>query len=210
MCHCRYPINIQPFQDMIGGMRMDLEKMRYETFDELYEYCYRVAGSVGLMTTPIMGIDPDYKGPLEPVYRAALSLGAANQLTNILRDVGEDAQQRGRIYVPLEDLDRFGIAESEILSGMFSRSNGKIDDRWRAFMKFQIARARSYYREAEVGVQMLQKDARWPVWTALIVYSQILDAIEENDYDNLTKRAYVKRWKKLLDLPLAFGCAYAK
>ena len=203
-------MNIQPFRDMVGGMRMDLEKMRYETFDELYEYCYRVAGSVGLMTTPIMGIDPDYKGPMEPVYRAALSLGAANQLTNILRDVGEDAQQRGRIYVPLEDLERFGIAESEVLSGLFSRSSGKIDDRWKAFMKFQIARARSYFQEAKVGVQMLQKDARWPVWTALIVYSQILDAIEENDYDNLTKRAYVKRWKKLLDLPLAFGYAFSK
>lgn len=198
-----YPMDIQPFRDMIGGMRMDLGKMRYETFDELYEYCYRVAGSVGLMTAPIMGVDPKYDGPFEPVYRAALALGTANQLTNILRDVGEDARQRGRIYVPLEDLDRFGISESEVLRGMFARSTGNIDDRWRAFMKFQIARAREYFAEAEAGVNLLQKDARWPVWSALILYSQILDAIEANGYDNFTKRAFVTRWKKLLDLPYA-------
>lgn len=202
-------MDIQPFRDMIGGMRMDLEKMRYETFDELYEYCYRVASSVGLMTAPIMGVDPKYKGPLEKVYRAALSLGTANQLTNILRDVGEDAQQRGRIYVPLEDLDRFGISESEVLSGMFARSNGRIDDRWRAFMKFQISRARQYFADAEAGVNLLQKDARWPVWSALILYSQILDAIESNGYNNFTKRAYVTRWKKLLDLPYALTRAWA-
>ncbi len=70
---------------MIGGMRMDLEKSRYETYDELYDYCYRVAGTVGLMSAPVMDIDTQYKGPLDPVYRAALSLGTANQLTNILR-----------------------------------------------------------------------------------------------------------------------------
>jgi len=188
---------------MIGGMHMDLEKDRYQTFDELYEYCYRVASSVGLMTTPIMGIDPDYKGPIEAVYRAALALGTANQLTNILRDVGEDASERGRIYVPLDELDEFGISEEEVLRGMFARSSGKIDDRWKAFMKFQIARARAYFREAEAGVNYLQKDARWPVWSALMIYSQILDNIEENDYNNFTQRAYVKRWKKLIALPLS-------
>jgi len=196
-------MHIQPFRDMVGGMRMDLRKFRYETFDELYEYCYRVASSVGLMTTPIMGVDPDYDGPIEKVYRAALSLGCANQLTNILRDVGEDARERGRIYVPLEDLDRFGISEEDVLEGMFCSSTGRIDDRWRAFMKFQIARARKFFKEAESGINLLQKDARWPVWSASILYSQILDAIEANDYDNFTKRAYVGRWKKILDLPYA-------
>lgn len=200
-------MDIQPFRDMIGGMRMDLEKMSYGTFEELYEYCYRVAGSVGLMTAPIMGIDPNYTGPLEPVYKAALSLGTANQLTNILRDIGEDAQQRGRIYVPLEDLERFNIDPEEVLNGMFARSTGKIDDRWKAFMKFQIDRARSYFSEAESGVNHLQKDARWPVWSALVIYRQILDAIEENDYNNFTKRAYVTKWQKLLNLPYAFARA---
>jgi len=93
-----FPLDIQPFRDMIGGMRMDLVKSRYETFDELYEYCYRVAGTVGLMSTPVMGIDCNYSGPLKPIFQSALALGTANQLTNILRDVGEDAQQREYIF----------------------------------------------------------------------------------------------------------------
>lgn len=203
-----YPVDIQPFRDMVGGMRMDLEKDRYETFDELYDYCYRVAGTVALMTTPVMGLDPNYKGSDEAVYRAALALGTANQLTNILRDVGEDAAERGRIYVPLEDLDQFGISEQEVLKGtLFAPTTGEIDDRWRKFMQFQIARARKYFQDAEDGVQGLEEDARWPVWSALMLYRQILDSIEANDYNNFTKRAYVERWKKLVTLPAAFGKA---
>lgn len=204
----RYPVDIQPFRDMVGGMRMDLVKDTYETYDELYEYCYRVAGTVALMTTPVMGVDPNYKGSIEPVYRAALALGTANQLTNILRDVGEDASERGRIYVPLEDLDRFGISQQEVLRGsLFAPTTGKIDDRWRNFMKFQIERARQCFADAEAGVNALDKDARWPVWSALMLYRQILDSIEANDYNNFTQRAYVKRWKKLLTLPAALGAA---
>lgn len=204
----RFPLDIQPFRDMVGGMRMDLVKSRYQTFDELYEYCYRVAGAVGLMTAPVMGIDPEYKGPLEPVYRAALALGTANQLTNILRDVGEDSLQRNRIYVPTDELDAFGIREQELLrGGLFASTNGRIDDRWRAFMKFQIKRAREFFATAEEGVHALDADARWPVWSALNLYRQILDAIEENDYNNFTQRAYVRRWKKLQALPVSFGQA---
>ncbi|GLC39157.1 Syntaxin-like protein psy1 [Pleodorina starrii] len=200
----RFPLHIQPFRDMIEGMRMDLVKSRYETFDELYEYCYRVAGTVALMTTPIMGIEPTYKGPLEPVYRAALALGTANQLTNILRDVGEDAYQRNRIYVPLDELDKFGIAEKEILGGLHAPTTGKMDDRWRRFMGFQIERARQYFADAEAGVDLLDPKARWPVWSALILYRQILDAIEANGYDNFSKRAYVPKWRKMVSLPVAY------
>jgi len=199
----QFPLDIQPFRDMIEGMRMDLKKSRYETFDELYEYCYRVAGTVGLMSMPVMGIDPSYKGPMESVYKAALALGTANQLTNILRDVGEDARERDRIYVPMQELRQFGISEAEVLSGMFNRSSGRIDDRWRAFMKFQIARARQCFADAEAGVDFLDAKARWPVWSALILYRQILDAIEANDYDNFNKRAFVPKWKKLASLPKA-------
>lgn len=200
----RFPLHIQPFRDMIEGMRMDLVKSRYDTFDELYEYCYRVAGTVALMTTPIMGIEPSYKGPLEPVYRAALALGTANQLTNILRDVGEDAYQRNRIYVPLDELDKFGIAEKELFMGLHAPSTGKMDDRWRRFMRFQIERARKYFADAEAGVDLLDPKARWPVWSALILYRQILDAIEKNDYDNFTMRAYVPKWRKMVSLPVAY------
>lgn len=200
----RFPVDIQPFRDMIGGMRMDLYKNRYENYDELYEYCYRVAGTVALMSTPVMGVDPGYKGPLEPVYKAALALGTANQLTNILRDVGEDATTRSRVYLPLDELAQFNISEDEVLRGMFAASTGKIDDRWHAFMSFQIQRARDIFKEAEAGVNLLDKDARWPVWSALIMYRQILDGIEANGYDNFTKRAYVPKWRKFASLPMAF------
>jgi len=201
----KFPVDIQPFRDMVDGMRMDLVKPRYETFDELYEYCYRVAGTVGLMSMPIMGLDENYRGDLQSVYKAALSLGLANQLTNILRDVGEDARERNRIYVPLEDLAEFGITEDEVLTGLVK--NGKVDERWVKFMKFQIARARECFASAEAGVNCLNKDARWPVWSALDVYRDILDAIEANGYDNFTQRAYVPKLQKFGMLPTSFAKA---
>lgn len=85
-----FPLQSQPFKDMIQGMRMDLKKSRYKNFDELYLYCYYVAGTVGLVSVPVMGIAPESKATTESVYNAALALGIANQLTNILRDVGEE------------------------------------------------------------------------------------------------------------------------
>jgi phytoene synthase len=185
-------------------MRMDLTKARYETYDELYDYCYKVAGTVGLMTTPVMGVDVAYTGPPAAVLRAALALGTANQLTNILRDVGEDAVQRNRVYVPLEDLAAFGIGEAEVVSGsLVNPDTGSVDDRWVRFMRFQIERARACFADAEAGVGALAPDARWPVWSALILYRQILDAIEANGYDNFTRRAYVPKWRKYASLPAA-------
>jgi len=199
----RFPVDIQPFRDMVDGMRMDLVKPRYENFDELYEYCYRVAGTVGLMSMPIMGCDDDYEGDLDKVYQAALSLGLANQLTNILRDVGEDIQTRNRIYVPINELAEYGIEESEIVRGTLVK-DGVVDERWKRFMQFQIARAREVFAEAEAGVNCLHKDARWPVWSALDVYRNILDAIEANDYDNFSKRAYVPKLQKFAMLPTSY------
>ncbi|KAL8088384.1 phytoene synthase, chloroplastic [Apium graveolens] len=194
-----YPVDIQPFKDMIDGMRMDLKKSRYQTFDELYLYCYYVAGTVGLMSVPVMGIAPESKATTESVYSAALALGIANQLTNILRDVGEDAR-RGRIYLPQEELKLAGITPEYIFKG-------KVTDKWRSFMKGQIKRARMFFDEAEKGVAELSSASRWPVWASLLLYKQILDAIEANDYDNFTKRAYVGKAKKLVSLPLAYSRA---
>ena len=171
----RFPVDIQPFRDMIDGMRSDIVKTRYRTYDELYEYCYRVAGTVALMTMPVMGMDPSYKvscrfmvpvavqvlllqgvdarhlcvqadtptavvlqGKLEPVYRAALSLGIANQLTNILRDVGEDMRERNRIYVPLDELAKFNITEEGLMSGMNCSTTGKMDDRYVRFTEYMV------------------------------------------------------------------------
>ncbi|MBW4659987.1 MAG: phytoene synthase [Drouetiella hepatica Uher 2000/2452] len=198
----RFPIDIQPFRDMIAGQRMDLYRSRYETFEELELYCYRVAGTVGLMTTPVMGVDTsrgtapwDQAHPTVNPEAKAIALGIANQLTNILRDVGEDAR-RGRIYLPLEDLEQFKYSEKDLF-------NGVVDDRWQALMKFQIQRARQFFNEAELGVRLLSPDARFPVWSALMLYRGILDVIEKNQYDVFRKRAYVPNWRKFLYLPIA-------
>lgn len=198
----RFSLDIQPFRDMIEGQRMDLYRNRYETFEELKLYCYRVAGTVGLMSAAVMGVDsarqtaPWVKpGELVDPTDEAIALGIANQLTNILRDVGEDAR-RGRIYLPLEDLALFNYSEDDLFAGV-------VDERWRSLMKFQIQRARKYFIQAERGISLLSRDARFPVWAALMLYRQILDAIERNHYDVFTKRAYVSGPRKLLSLPLA-------
>lgn len=198
-----FPMEIQPFEDMIEGQRMDLYRSRYQTFDELYLYCYRVAGTVGLMSTAVMGIDNSMntapwsknKPPYIPIQEA-VALGIANQLTNILRDVGEDAR-RGRIYLPLEDLAKFDYTQEDLF-------NGVIDQRWRELMRFQIKRARQFYVQAQQGIHYLSTDARFPVWAALIHYSRILAKIERNDYDVFSQRAYVPQWQKLRSLPIAW------
>ncbi|KAF4366048.1 hypothetical protein G4B88_031417 [Cannabis sativa] len=166
----------------IYGMRMDTRKFRYQNFQELYLYCYYVAGTVGLMSVPIMGTSPESLISVKRIYDSALYLGIGNQLTNILRDVGEDAM-RGRVYLPQDELAQFGLSDKDI----FSR---KVTERWREFMKEQITRARFYFNLAEEGASQLDKASRWPVWSSLLLYRNILDAIEENDYDNFTKRAY--------------------
>lgn len=176
---------------------MDLWKSRYKNFDELYLYCYYVAGTVGLMSVPIMGIAPESEATTESVYNAALALGLANQLTNILRDVGEDAR-RGRIYLPQDELAQAGLSEEDIFAG-------KVTDKWRNFMKKQIKRARKFFVDAENGVKELSSASRWPVWASLLLYQQILDEIEANDYNNFTRRAYVGKPKKILALPVAYA-----
>lgn len=186
-----YSMPIEPFRDMIRGQRMDLERDRYATWDDLRLYCYRVAGTVGLMSAAIMGFMPGEDGT-----EAAVSLGLAMQLTNILRDIGEDAR-RGRIYLPLEDLQHFNYSEQDLF-------NYVVDERWIALMEFEIARARQYYAIAEAGVKTLQPDARWPVWASLMLYRQILRAIERNHYQVFRERAYVSNWGKALALPVAW------
>jgi phytoene synthase len=199
----RYPMDIQPFRDMIEGQRMDLYRSRYKTFEELKLYCYRVAGTVGLMSNAVLGIDTSSRtAPWEqgqPVYipqEEAIALGIANQLTNILRDVGEDAQ-RERIYLPIEDLERFGYSEADLFKGV-------IDQRWRDLMRFEIQRAKQYFNDAERGIRALHPDSRYPVWAALMLYQGILDVIEANDYDVFNRRAFVPTPKKMLYLPIAW------
>lgn len=198
-----YPMGIQPFRDMIAGQQMDLTRNRYQTFEELQLYCYRVAGTVGLMSNAVLGIGADSHGVPwkkdQPIYvptDEAIALGMAMQLTNILRDVGED-MQRDRIYLPLEDLHAFDYSEQDLLAGV-------IDERWKAIMKFQIKRAREYYKQAEAGIRYLIRDSRLPVWASLMLYQGILNEIEANNYDVFNKRAFVSKPKKTLYLPIAW------
>ena len=124
----RYRIPWRYAEQLIEGVAQDLEKIRYETFDELAEYCYGVASTVGLMAMHIIGFQDSHAIPY------AVKLGVALQLTNILRDVGED-WRNGRLYLPQEELAQFGLSEADI-------DAGQVDDRWRALMQFQLARTR--------------------------------------------------------------------
>ncbi|MEB3307325.1 MAG: phytoene synthase [Cyanobacteriota bacterium] len=202
----RYPQPIQPYLDMIEGMRMDLQQHRYASFAELELYCYRVAGTVGLMTQEVMGVDPAYTSApwseRPDTSEAAVALGIANQLTNILRDVGED-RGRGRIYLPQDEILRFGYSEDKLLAGV-------VNDEWRALMRFQLLRAREWFSRSELGVRWLSPDARWPVWASLRLYRGILDVIEQHRYDVFNHRAFVPRAGKLLDLPFSYLVAQAR
>ncbi|MGC6482083.1 MAG: phytoene synthase [Synechococcus sp.] len=202
----RFPQSIQPYLDMIEGQRMDLTCTRYPTFEDLRLYCYRVAGTVGLMTEGVMGIDQAYTtAPWSDVPNtsdAAVALGIANQLTNILRDVGED-RGRGRIYLPQEDLERFGYSEEDLMVG-------RLNDCWRDLMAFQVERAREWFVRSEAGIRWLSADARWPVWTSLRLYRGILDVIEQLDYDVFQNRAYVGRLRKMLELPCSYVIAQTR
>ncbi len=180
----RFRIPEQPFQELISGMEMDLTKDRYATFEELDLYCYRVAGVVGLMLTPVLGCS-DVRAAAH-----AADLGRAMQLTNILRDVREDLE-RGRVYLPADELKSFGLGEDDL-------RRGQVDDRWRDFMRFQIARARTLYASAGAGVPYLQGfGSQRMVRLMGGIYGDILRVIEARDYDVFSARAWVPGRRKL-------------
>ncbi|HMA35199.1 MAG TPA: squalene/phytoene synthase family protein [Chloroflexia bacterium] len=173
--------------ELLAGVRMDLTIARYATWADLWIYCYRVASTVGQMSLHITGA----------IHRAAVNyairLGVALQLTNILRDVGEDARQ-GRIYLPLADLARFGYPPRALLDGV-------LDDRFIALMRFEIARARALYAQAWPGIALLAADSRLAVGAAASVYRAILGHIETQGYDVFQHRARVPTRAKLALLP---------
>lgn len=178
------------FEALLDGMAMDLTIDRYPDFEALDLYCYRVAGVVGLMMTHVFG----YRDP--SCFPRALALGRAMQLTNILRDVREDLE-RGRVYLPQDELARFGIAEGQL-------AEGHVDDRFRGLMRFQIDRARRAYAESERGVPLLIGAAsRLTVRVMGRLYGGILDEIERLDYDVFRSRARVSTARKLR---LLAGC----
>lgn len=178
-----YKIDIEYALDMLRGVTMDMEQSRYQTFDELYVFCYRVASVVGLMMTCVMG----YKD--KSAFGYAEKMGVAMQLTNILRDIQED-KNMGRIYLPLEDLDRFGVDETDILRERFSPELQKM-------MKFQVERAHHYYDEGDKGIPLLPKESQYAISSASKIYRGILRKIEERDYNPFLGRVFVPQRKKM-------------
>jgi 15-cis-phytoene synthase len=165
-------------RQLLEGVEQDLYPQRYQTFEDLSVYCYRVASTVGLMSMHIIGFQR-----LEAIAYA-IKLGVALQITNILRDIGEDWRS-GRLYLPLDELRFFDLEEEDL-------DQACLDGRWERFMRFQIARARRIYREASPGIALLNPDGRFAVSAAAKLYEGILAAIEANGYDVFSKRAYVK------------------
>ncbi len=170
-------------RELLDGVAMDLGPVRYETWADLSAYCEGVASSVGEMCTYVFGVQGDDDRRTDAL-RYARTLGLAMQLTNILRDVGEDAK-RGRCYLPLQDLAAFGLTAEEGLDGSLVAT----DRRWQRFMTQQIARARGLYDAAMTGIPLLSVDAQRCAWACAIGYSGILGAIERIGGDSLTQRA---------------------
>jgi phytoene synthase len=192
----RYGIELYPFDDLIAGVAMDLTKSRYTNFEELELYCYRVAGTIGLMITPVAGYQ---KNTLALDY--AKTLGTAFQLTNILRDVGEDLR-RGRIYLPKEDLFRFNVTEDDL-------KNSRINPQFRALMDFQIDRAELLYKEGLALIPLVTTfGGRVAFQFAVDAYSGILEKIKENQYDVFSKRAHLSLWEKLAMIPQSMWRAW--
>ncbi len=173
--------------ELIQGVLMDTTIKRYETFDELYIYCYRVASTVGLMSSEILG----YADKIALEYAEAMGIGM--QLTNILRDVKEDAAM-GRIYLPQEDLRKFKVSQEQIRANEF-------DTNFAEMMKFQVERARSFYEKGEKGIAFLEKDSRFTVLLASRIYAKILTEIEKQNYNVFTRRAHTTRMQKFLSIP---------
>ena len=174
-------------QDFITAMEQDLTVTEYATFEDLKGYTWGSASVVGLMICHLVGA----KDPAAVAH--ATSLGLAMQLTNFLRDVGEDWRERGRLYLPLEDLERFGVSKADIAAGQLTSNI-------RALIRFEIERTRAIYEHADEGMQYLSADARLPVRLARVLYARILDKIEQNGCDVFGRRARVPTWEKLLVL----------
>ncbi|MGA7409110.1 MAG: phytoene/squalene synthase family protein [Bryobacteraceae bacterium] len=186
----RYRIPHRFFHEMIDGITSDLEPREIQTFDELYRYCYQVASVVGLTIIHIFGFTS-----IKALVLAE-KCGVAFQLTNIIRDVREDAQL-GRIYLPLEDLHRFSVPVDQLRVG-------DEDDRFRDFIRYEADRARRYYEESASLSELIQPDSRRSLWALRAIYQRLLSRIEAADYSVLSSRINVPTSSKLMLLGKAF------
>jgi phytoene synthase len=187
----RFHLPRAAFNALVEGVAMDVESRRYETFEELYEYCIRVASAVGLMCLEIFG----YRDPRAKKY--AVELGVALQLTNILRDVPEDLA-RGRVYIPQEDLRRFGCTEADLHAESSNRGAGVRSSAVKAVLRHQAERAREYYARAARALP--RGDARRLAAAEIMgaIYRGILTGIERADYDVFTRVIRIPRPRRAL------------
>jgi len=169
-----YAIPAGYFRELIEGVASDLTPVSYETFSELYRYCYRVASVVGMTCVHIFGFEKP------EALRLAEKCGVAFQLTNILRDIPEDARQ-GRVYLPSEDLDRFGVSSDELLNGRRGRG-------FRSLMEYEWKRAEGYYREAAPLLELVRPGSRAALWAMIAIYHGILHRIRSLNYDVYRRR----------------------
>ena len=183
----RFGIPWEHFDDIIAGVEMDLDISRYETFDDLREYCHKVASVVGLVSIRIFGHD---EHPEVETY--AVDLGLAMQLTNILRDIKEDAG-RDRVYIPQDELRRFEVSETDL-------TNGVVTGPYRELMRFQVGRAREFFDSGRKLIPLLEPDARACTAVLIGVYSSILDRIEASDYDVFSRSVSLSTGEKLMTM----------
>jgi phytoene synthase len=186
-----------PFLDMIAGMRDDLrDDVSFADWPSLREYCYRVAGTVGLMTLPVLGVADGYS--VEDATDAGVDLGIALQLCNIVRDVGEDAR-RGRVYLPLAILKKHNLSVDDVLNAdaNFAVNNSN----YAAATEEMILIAETHFESAKCGTKMLAPAQRLPVLAAAEMYGALLTKVREARYDNVSKRAYTTTTEKLFVLP---------
>jgi phytoene synthase len=186
----KYSIPLEYFDAFMVSMEMDLTVTRYQTYDDLMTYVYGSAVVIGLEMLPILG----YSDPR--AIEAATALGTAFQLANFIRDIGEDID-RGRIYMPLDDLTRFGVSEEMLLKRQLTP---EIVDA----IKYQIARVRNLQEKAEAGIQYLDPISRPCIRAASELYCGIVDEIEANGYDIFNKRATTSSWRRARVAGIAF------
>lgn len=186
----RYHIPRHLPEELIEGVLMDTTISRFNTYDELREYCYKVASVVGLMTSEIFGFTD------QRAISHAIDLGIAMQLTNIIRDVKEDAK-RDRIYLPREEYVRFDVSEEDILGGVWS-------DRMRDLIRFQVERADALYSSSDLGIPYLDEDSRLTVQLMSTNYRKILRVVEGMDHNVFKGRASTSTMQKILSIPVAW------
>ena len=191
----RYPVPLQPALDLLSGVEMDIAGASFARFDDLQRYCYRVAGVVGLLMAPVLGYraGADDAGTDDTALAAAVDLGIAMQLTNILRDLAEDAS-RGRVYLPADELAAFGYSRAELERGAITLAFFRL-------MRYQIARAEEYYARGLRGVRLLDPDARLAIALSGSLYRAILRRIAQRPQEVFARRIHLSTPAKLAMLP---------